>query len=259
MSEFARQFGIPEIPESPSTDKLTGEYFRSLSELSQGLTLNVVGEIPPHTIFHNGVTIDGVIVFIDIGSYSNRSMKLTNDQTLYWINRFFKHLSPLLERFQATIDKTIGDCLMLVLSPKLGCKAPLRSAVEMALEIIRFDVWGYYPHIGIAEGRLLLGYAGPPHAMSLSVYGETVNIASRLCIVDQLSIGITMKSWMDVMNDIKLDEENFEVLNGNKPLKSFNDIEYKIIHAKSRFYPQCQLPPLTIGKIVMRGEGDSNA
>lgn len=183
-------------------------------------------------------------MFIDIGGFTRRSHDLTPAQTAYWVNRFYDSVWPECEAAHATVDKVIGDCLMLVLSPRLGCDDPLRKALELALQILRRDVYGYYPHMGIAEGSFWIGYSGPPPSMSISVYGEVVNLAARLTkAVGERSVGMVTTQWDLLKVDID-PGDRFQVENGVKPLSDFEQKEYVKIQRDSLWIPQCQLPPL---------------
>lgn len=249
-SEFAKQHGIPDLPDDGSTLGLDGQHIRSFSDLAQGWDKYRGSIAPPGQILQFGGSIPGVVMFIDIGSYTQRSHQLTPAQTAFWVNRFFSGLEPWCEEAHATIDKVIGDCLMLVLSPLLGCNEPLRKATELALHILRWDGWAYYPHIGISEGKFWLGYSGPPKSMNISVFGDAVNLASRLTsAAAERSVAMQTENWDAVKDRVEIDEM-FSVIEGKKSLPDFQRIKYVVIHRETLWIPQADLPPLVIGEEV---------
>ena len=77
------------------------------------------------------------------------------------------------------MDKYIGDELMVVFSEEFGSADPFRDAVQAARAMSENDAWALYPHIGIASGRVIVGYVGTPMKYSVSVFGAAVAMAAR--------------------------------------------------------------------------------
>lgn len=238
MRDFAKQFGIPEIPDSRGELQLSGQYVRSLYELGKSPYIDIGDSFDPRRVPVVGCSLDGVIVFIDIGGYTDRTSGLTPGQTLFWVNRFFQRLWPLCEKARGTFDKVIGDCLMLVFAKVLGCPDPLDGAVGVALEAIRWDMYGYYPHIGVASGRIWLGYAGPPHALAISVYGTAVNLAARLAsVAPSEAVAYSTEFEQSVQAAISSDDK-FKTAAGDQALKGFEGQAYSVVRATSSWCPQ---------------------
>lgn len=249
--DLAKRLGIPEeLRDNPADLGLTGEYVPALSCLSRRKQLDVTKAVAPLHIPHWGAVIDGAVMFVDISAFTAQSNKLKPEQVAYWVNRFFKELWPTCERFHATFDKTIGDCLMLVLSPKLGCHSPFKNAVELALSVLRWDVYGYEPHVGIADGWFWLGFTGPLHAMSVSAFGSVVNKASRLanaakgsCVaVESASWRTISDSWESMKTRLKL--ENFSVEQRSEELKGFGASDVTVLKNRAIWIADFTLPPV---------------
>lgn len=240
MTTIAEQYCIPDIPEENKTNIFSGKYIRHLGEICKPV-IDASHHINDNETPVFGNTIDGVVMFIDIGSFTERSGQLTPGQTAYWVNRFLKQVWPICEKGCATLDKIIGDCLMLVLSKEFGCTNPVQNAYQIAIDILRNDTFGYYPHIGIADGEFWLGYTGPPQIMSISIFGDAVNFASRLASVAESNSFAVSKRLSDSIIDKSEIINDFEILKGNNPIKDFNNSQYKIVKRKAKWYPQGHL------------------
>jgi adenylate cyclase len=95
-------------------------------------------------------------------------------------------------RYEGTVDKFMGDAIMVIWGAPLTHDDDPGRAVQAALEInaelAEFnnrrrseDKPEIAIGIGVNTGNLVAGYMGSTRAMSYSVIGDTVNTASRLC------------------------------------------------------------------------------
>ena len=247
MAGTAGQFGIPEIPETKGALGLTGSYVCALSSLIPRGQVDASTLASEGKLLQVGETIAGIVMFIDIGRFTSRSAELAPRQTAFLVNKFFKTMWPLCEAACATFDKTIGDCVMLVLSDTLGCSAPRETSISLALRILDFDPWSFTPHIGFASGNMWLGLNGPPRAMSLSVYGPNVNLAARL-LGRSLGNSIVLPTdlWREVEKSVVL-PDSFSVQHktstrntspeGDDFVKDFPDLRYTICARITKWGP----------------------
>jgi adenylate cyclase len=137
------------------------------------------------------------IFFSDMKGFTDISEGLTPAALVNLINHYLTAMSESVRRNGGIIDKYIGDALMAFWGPpfcaaheqaRLACAVGLEQlgllpSVRAALP----DVLGVrrnLPHIdiriGIATGDVIVGNIGSPMAMSYTVMGDTVNLASRL-------------------------------------------------------------------------------
>lgn len=147
------------------------------------------------TMFHvDGVLDDGwgspfpvkgremhaVVLFADISGFSTRTLHLSPAETLVYVQNFFAWVSAeALQGRPGIVDKYIGDEVMVVFSEEFGSEDPFQDAVQAAAAMSRFDVLAYRPHMGIAAGEVIVGYAGTPLRYSVSVFGAPVALAAR--------------------------------------------------------------------------------
>ncbi|MDQ3913799.1 MAG: adenylate/guanylate cyclase domain-containing protein [Actinomycetota bacterium] len=131
-----------------------------------------------------GREIYATVLFADITAFSERTRDLTPAETLIFVNNFFAWISA--ETIRGTpgiVDKYIGDEVMVVYSEEFGSKDPFADAVRAARWMAQNDALGFSPHIGIASGRVIVGYAGTPLKYNCSVFGAPMAIAARCAAV----------------------------------------------------------------------------
>lgn len=127
-----------------------------------------------------GREIDATVLFADITGFSTRTLTLTAAETLVYVQNFFAWITAeALEGRPGIVDKYIGDEVMVVFAEEFGSADPFVDAVQAAAAMSRYDVLAYQPHIGIASGPVIVGYAGTAFRYNVSVFGAPVAMAAR--------------------------------------------------------------------------------
>ncbi|MFL5844304.1 MAG: adenylate/guanylate cyclase domain-containing protein [Solirubrobacteraceae bacterium] len=127
-----------------------------------------------------GREIDATVLFADITGFTARTADLDPTETLSFVNHFFTWIAAeALRNRPGIVDKYIGDEIMVVFSKEFGSASPFLDAVHTARWMGQNDVLAFTPHIGIASGRVIVGYAGTPLKYSCSVFGRPVALAAR--------------------------------------------------------------------------------
>jgi class 3 adenylate cyclase len=131
-----------------------------------------------------GREIEATVLFADITGFSTRTLELDPVATLIYVQNFFAWITEeaLMGR-PGIVDKYIGDEVMVVFSEEFGSEDPFADAVQAAAEMSRHDVHAYRPHVGIASGPVIVGYAGTALRYNVSVFGAPVAMASRCAAV----------------------------------------------------------------------------
>ena len=78
---------------------------------------------------------------------------------------------------------------MVIFSNEFGSDDPLLDAAHAARAMGQYDAYSFMPHIGIASGRVIVGYVGTPQGYSVSVFGAPVALAAR-CAAAPLPDGL---------------------------------------------------------------------
>lgn len=131
------------------------------------------------------------ILFCDVKDFSALSEKNNPEKLISNLNDLFKEIVNIIFENNGTVDKFIGDCIMVYWGDVPSTEDHEYLAVKTALEIkkkinelkivnakenkILFDV-----KIGINTGDAILGLAGTDRIMNYTAMGDAVNTASRL-------------------------------------------------------------------------------
>lgn len=163
--------------------KITTYRFRSLEDFLISTTLTVDGQLDDGwgAMFPvKGREIEATVLFSDIAGFSRRTLDLNPTETLIFVNNFFAWISAeALGETKGIVDKYIGDELMIVFSKEFGSDDPFREAIQAARWMAEHDALSFCPHIGIASGRVIVGYVGTPLRYNCSVFGGAVALAAR--------------------------------------------------------------------------------
>jgi class 3 adenylate cyclase len=161
--------------------------FHSLEDFLASSILHADGQLDDGwgaTFPVKGREIDATVLFADITAFSERTRDLSPAETLIFVNNFFAWISAeAIRGGHGIVDKYIGDEVMIVYSTEFGSEDPFGEAVQSARWMAQNDVLAFCPHIGIASGRVIVGYAGTPLKYNCSVFGAPVAIAARCAAV----------------------------------------------------------------------------
>ncbi len=141
------------------------------------------------------------ILFTDIVGFTHLSEQMPPREINMLLNQFFSQMTDIIFKYDGTLDKYIGDCLMAVFGAPLEKKGDSERAIKAALEMRKklaemmkitdmekkFNI-----RIGINTGKVVAGNIGSPNRMDYTVIGDPVNIASRLesiALPNQILIG----------------------------------------------------------------------
>ncbi len=133
--------------------------------------------------------LTATIFFTDIIGFTPLSEQMPPREISLLLNQFFSRMTDIIFKYDGTLDKYIGDCIMAVFGAPMEKKDDPERAILAALEMKRelraimkkteperkFDI-----RIGINTGRIVAGNIGSPNRMEYTVIGDPVNIASRL-------------------------------------------------------------------------------
>jgi adenylate cyclase len=158
--------------------------------------LNLGGEIREVTV-----------LFSDIRGFTSLSEELPPNEVVGMLNEYFNEMSRIIFKHEGTIDKFIGDAIIVVFGAAIQhSDDPLRAvmaAIEMQSSMKKLDArWAaegrktFRIGIGIATGDVLYGNVGSEQRMELTVIGDTVNFASRLAdIAEGGEILVGGRTW----------------------------------------------------------------
>lgn len=139
-----------------------------------------------------GTTLVGSVLFCDVVGFTELSENLPPEAVGELLNQYFSYFSIAAESCEGTVDKFIGDCIMVLFGVPEADEAHGLHAVtcgvliqEIAnrinhrrkaenLPLVEFKV-------GINTGKMLAGNLGSAQRMQYTVVGDSVNLAARVC------------------------------------------------------------------------------
>jgi len=132
------------------------------------------------------------ILFTDIRGFTSMSENMEPEQVVMTLNEYFSEMIDIVFEHNGTLDKIIGDELMVVFGAPLAAdddtERALNTAVEMQNKIKELNdirkQRGEDPVLvgaGINKGFVVSGNIGSRDMMDYTVIGDTVNLGSRLC------------------------------------------------------------------------------
>jgi adenylate cyclase len=131
------------------------------------------------------------IMFTDIKSFTTYSSTMSPDQIQNFLAEYFDAMVQIVFKYEGTVDKYIGDGLMVF----FGAPEPqddhavrcVKAAIEMQKKCRELkEKWvreGLFPlkiRIGINTGEVVVGNMGTRKKLAYTVLGSDVNLANRL-------------------------------------------------------------------------------
>ena len=134
------------------------------------------------------------VYFSDIKNFTQTTEDMQPEDLTYLLNSYFTEMSAIALKHGATIDKFIGDAMLMFFGdPETkGVKEDARACLRMAIEMQqRMDdlkkVWWakgfehpFEMRVGINTGYCNVGNFGSEDRMDYTIIGGEVNLAARL-------------------------------------------------------------------------------
>jgi len=133
-----------------------------------------------------------VILMSDIRSFTSISEVNRPEDVVNFLNTYFTRMVDVVKKYGGTVDKFIGDAIMVLFGAPISYNDNAKRAVQAAMEMyaqlatipcsqlkfpegVKLDIG-----IGIHYGDVIVGQIGSTDKTSYTVIGDTVNLASRL-------------------------------------------------------------------------------
>jgi len=155
---------------------------------------NIVDELleNENSLELGGAQNEVCVLFSDIRGFTALSEKMKPSEVVYLLNTYFEAMIDVVFSHNGTLDKIIGDELMVLYGVPLKNKNDSQSAVNSALSMFKAlekfneqmaieNLPNLEIGIGINYGKVVSGNIGSERQMNYTVIGDAVNLASRLC------------------------------------------------------------------------------
>ena len=134
---------------------------------------------------------DIAVVFCDVRGFTAFAETAEPEEVTSFLREYHTRLGALIHKYEGTLERFIGDGLMVLFNDPLRCADPsiraVRMAVEMRTQIKELTAkWRKQGHelgfgMGISYGYATLGRIGFEGRFDYSAVGTVVNLAARLC------------------------------------------------------------------------------
>ena len=117
------------------------------------------------------------------------SEKMIPEDVVFLLNNYFQEMIDVVFKNNGTLDKIIGDELMVLYGVPLksdnDCQKAIDTAIEMFSQLKKFNLKNLsnnFPEIkigiGINYGEVISGNIGSTRQMNYTVIGDNVNLAT---------------------------------------------------------------------------------
>jgi len=174
------------------------------------------------------------VLFCDLRGFTAFSETSEPEEVMLVLREYHTTLGVLVDKFEGTVERFVGDGLLVIFNDPLPCPDPSLRAVRMAVEmrdaVAKLAVkWNRSGHeigfgIGIAHGYATLGTVGYEGQFQYSVTGKVANLASRLCDHannGQILIDVNVFNAVETRADAEFTEE-LSLKGFSRPVKAFN-------------------------------------
>jgi adenylate cyclase len=131
------------------------------------------------------------VLFCDLRGFTAFTDASEPEEVMGVLREYHENLGELIFRYEGTLERFLGDGIMIVFNDPIPCDDHTERAVRLALDMReRVDElakqWARRGHvlgfgIGIASGYATLGQVGFEHRREYTAIGRVINLASRLC------------------------------------------------------------------------------
>ena len=145
----------------------------------------------PSKLKLGGEEYEVTVLFSDLEGFTTLSEHLSPPQLTAHLSGYFKEMLDLLLAERGTLDKLIGDAIMVYFGAPIrdsrhaeqACRAALAMQARMVALNARWAAQGLPTlrmRIGVNSGRAVAGNMGTDTIFNYTILGDCVNLASRL-------------------------------------------------------------------------------
>jgi adenylate cyclase len=179
------------------------------------------------------------VLFSDIRQFTQLAERLPPEQVVSLLNEYFESMLNVIFRHQGTLDKFLGDGIMVEfgapLNDQIQEKHAVMTAVDMQRELKKLlKKWEKEGKpqieigIGVHTGLAIVGNIGSEKRIEYTAIGDTVNVAARLEQATKLlkkSILISDTTYEAIKDEFKAVSLGPMILPGRKEAITIYSIE----------------------------------
>ena len=134
---------------------------------------------------------DVAVVFCDLRGFTAFAETAEPEEVMDVLRAYHAALGEIIHRFEGTLERFLGDGLMVLFNDPIPCPDPAGRAVRMAVAMrdrvsTLAEQWRKHGHelgfgVGVAQGYATLGKIGFEGRFDYAAIGTVANLAARLC------------------------------------------------------------------------------
>jgi len=192
---------------APDPSPVTSSFVREIHELGQTVSLaqraiwsfarfvpkEIVRRVIDNSISTElgGAREEITVLFTDVPDFTTIAESADPDLLMHQTSRYFSVLTDAFLAEGGTVDKFIGDAVMVFWNApnpqpdhvERACRAALAGRAASEKLNVQFEAEGlkpFFTRFGIHVGEAVVGNLGSTERMNYTALGDTVNLASRL-------------------------------------------------------------------------------
>ncbi|RMF15358.1 MAG: adenylate cyclase [Gammaproteobacteria bacterium] len=183
------------------------------------------------------------VFFSDIKGFTDLSEEIEPESLTELLNHYFNEMSQIALKYGGTIDKFVGDSIMIFFGDPTsrGAKEDTLACVAMAIEMrkhmkILRQKWSSQGvrtpleiRMGINTGYVTVGNFGAENRMDYTIIGKEVNLASRLeSMAEPGEILVSYETFALIKDTIMCrDKGQITVKGFSKPIQIYSVIDFR--------------------------------
>jgi adenylate cyclase len=204
------------VLEIQQLDQALDDSARGLKAFRKFVPVDLVNHLVDegHTLTPTGEPRRITVMFTDIEGFTRISEAIETQVLVDQLTEYFNVATRVIARHGGTVDKFIGDSIMVLWGAPSplddaeyeACVAALDLQAELAALNARWAAQGrqsFTTRIGIHTGTAVVGALGSNDRLAYTAFGDTINVASRIEGVNK-----------ELGTQVLLSEATFEGLKG---------------------------------------------
>lgn len=192
----------------------------------------------PEKFSMEGESRELTVLFSDVRNFTTISESLAPKELSKMMNEYMSSMTSIIQKYNGTIDKYIGDAIMAFWGAPLEDQFHARNGILAALEMQQ-SLAALRPHfigkgwpaihigVGLNTGVMRVGNMGSQFRIAYTVMGDAVNLGSRLeGITKEYGVGVIVgETTRNSVGDILFRELDLVRVKGkNQPVAIYEPI-----------------------------------
>jgi class 3 adenylate cyclase len=177
-------------------------------------------------------------MFCDLRGFTAFTEASEPEEVTAVLQDYHESMGELIFRYEGTLERFLGDGIMIIFNDPIPCPDHTERAVRLALDM-RMKIeelakqWARKGHllgfgIGIASGYATIGQVGFEQRREYTANGSVINLASRLCdeakpgqiVISQRAFA-AVEQWVGASHIGQLSLKGF-----NRPIDAFEVVSW---------------------------------